>query len=81
MESVSHEKPGKTRRRRRLLREVGGDRRVGKDDRELVIRLCTIAGTLMEDASVVPITSAGIDEMQLDLAAELLGRYADQMKN
>jgi hypothetical protein len=50
------------------------------DDRELVIRLCTKAGMLMEDASVVGVTSAGLDQEQLLLAVDSLGGYASKIK-
>jgi hypothetical protein len=36
-----------------------------QDTRELVVRLCSYAGAMMEDASVPAVTSGGVDENEL----------------
>lgn len=36
-----------------------------EDDRELIVRLCTRAGMMMEDASAVAIGTAGLGRSQL----------------
>jgi hypothetical protein len=51
-----------------------------KDDRDLIVRLCTQAGCMMEDASVTAVTSAGPNPAQLRSAINALVAAADSVR-
>lgn len=51
-----------------------------KDDRDLIVRLCTQAGCMMEDASVTAVTSAGLAPAQLRSAVDTLVAVADDIR-
>jgi hypothetical protein len=51
-----------------------------KDDRDLIVRLCTQAGCMMEDASVTAVSSAGLDPDQLRSAVAALVKAANDIR-
>jgi hypothetical protein len=51
-----------------------------KDDRDLIVRLCTQAGCMMEDASVTAIGSACLKPAQLRSAVDALVKTADDIR-
>jgi hypothetical protein len=61
-----------------LVRHRGAD--MDKDDRDLIVRLCTQAGCMMEDASVTAISAAGLEPAQLRSAVDSLVQTANDIR-